>query len=394
MLTNIGKNILAKYLIGQTQSYASHISFGCGPRPLSTASALGDYSAKTSLDFEMFRSPIISRGYVTEYLRDVDGEISVDPTTGLPLQFSQIVLTAQMPTPERYEITEVGLYPAVSNPSAGNSDSKIVSSFANTENWQHHTDTSQILSIPLKQESLDKVNGVLPPDAVEGAINVAEKVFYANSDNAVLDSDIRLNRNERPRFLNSSLFLRGDLSETNFSNSVISPVADAAHVRLSNATSLRLDRNSAQDELKVAFSLINKNNNSTDPSEVRLVIEFANSESSDAPYARLQARITSDLSQNRYFLISQKLEDLQKSSNFVWGAVTTVKAYVSVIVGGQLSSDYYVALDGLRLENLTAQNPLYGLTGYTVVRTENGRPLIKSDRTNNLMEFRFAMDVN
>jgi hypothetical protein len=393
MLTNTGKNILAKYLIGQTQSYASHISFGCGAVPLSTTSPLGDYSNKQAMDFEMFRAPIISRGYVTEYVRDEDGEISVDPVSGDPIQFSQIVLTAQMPTPERYEITEVGLFPASANPSAGNADSKMIYSFNSTENWQHHTSDSQILTIPSKQESLDKIDGVVPDGESAGSINVTEKVFYANSDNSVLDSGLKLSRNERPRFLNGSLFLRGDLSSTTLTGSLISPATSAAHVRLSNVTNLRLDRSSAQDELRVAFSLINKNDDLTNPNDVRLVVEFATSESSGAPYARMQARLTSGLSSNRYFVISQKLEDLEKSTGFAWGAVTTVKAYVSVLVDGELSSDYYIALDGLRVENLTAQNPLYGLTGYTVIKTEDGRPLIKSDRANNLMEFRFAMDV-
>lgn len=390
MLTNTGRNILAKYLIGQTQSYASHIAFGCGARALSSTTPFDDYSDKTTLDFEMFRSPIISRGYVTEFVRDADGEISVDPVTGEPIKFSQIVLTAQMPTPERYEITEVGIYPASANPSAARSDSRMMYSFTNTESWQHYTDQGAILTIPSKQESLDKINGVVPDGATAGSINVTEKVFYANSDNPVLDSNIKLGRNERPRFLNSSLFLRGDLSETTLTGQVLSPDTAAAHVRLSNASNLNLNRNSAQDEIRLAFSLINKNEDLTNPAEVRIIVEFAASDANDAPYARLTARITEGFNSNRYFVFSQKLEDLVKSTNFSWGTVTTIKVYAEVLVGGSGSSDYYVALDGIRIENLTAQNPLYGLTGYTVIKTENGRPLIKIDRSNNLMEFRFT----
>ena len=34
MITNSGKNILAKYLVGQTTSYASHIAIGCGTKPV------------------------------------------------------------------------------------------------------------------------------------------------------------------------------------------------------------------------------------------------------------------------------------------------------------------------------------------------------------------------
>ena len=86
MITNTGKTIIAKYLIGQAPAYASYIAIGCGATPLTTGDIPGDYSAKKNLDFEMFRVPISSRGFINE-----DG---VD----------KIVLTAELPTEERYEI--------------------------------------------------------------------------------------------------------------------------------------------------------------------------------------------------------------------------------------------------------------------------------------------------
>ena len=88
MITNTGKDILSKYLIGQAPAYASYIAVGCGAKPLDSESPGEiDYSSKTSLDFEMFRVPIISRGYVNE------GGVS------------KIVFTAELPTEERYEIS-------------------------------------------------------------------------------------------------------------------------------------------------------------------------------------------------------------------------------------------------------------------------------------------------
>lgn len=95
MITNTGKDILAKYLIGQAPAYASYIAVGCGATPIVTDGPLGDYSGKKELDFEMFRVPIISRGYVNE-----DG-------------ISKIVFTGELPTEERYEITEVGVFQQV-----------------------------------------------------------------------------------------------------------------------------------------------------------------------------------------------------------------------------------------------------------------------------------------
>jgi hypothetical protein len=35
MITNTGKNIIAKYLLGQAPAFASYIAVGCGPKPLS-----------------------------------------------------------------------------------------------------------------------------------------------------------------------------------------------------------------------------------------------------------------------------------------------------------------------------------------------------------------------
>ena len=66
MITNTGKYIIAKYLLGQTPAYASYMALGCGPKPLDTSDSAPDYSAKENLDFEMFRVPISSRGYVVE----------------------------------------------------------------------------------------------------------------------------------------------------------------------------------------------------------------------------------------------------------------------------------------------------------------------------------------
>jgi hypothetical protein len=142
MITNTGKNILAKYLVGQTPSYASHIAVGCGPTPLVADGQLGDYSNKKSLDFEMFRVPIISRGFVDE-----DG-------------VSKVVLTAELPTQERYEITEVGIFSAASNPAAGAFDSKNIFSFSDSELWKYSSQGTEIPSIyePLDDRVVKVIN--------------------------------------------------------------------------------------------------------------------------------------------------------------------------------------------------------------------------------------------
>jgi hypothetical protein len=47
----------------------------------------------------------------------------------------------------------------------------------------------------------------------------------------------------------------------------------------------------------------------------------------------------------------------------------------------------------MRFENVATINPLYGLTGYSKIRTLDAKPVIKDANTSNLVEFRFGLDV-
>jgi len=398
MITNTGKNILAKYLIGQAPAYASYISFGCGaPKALGPGDSFGDYSSYENLNFEMFRAPIVSRGYVTEQTLDANDN---------PVEVPQIVLTAELPTEERYEITELGVFSAGSNPSAGANDSKILYAFSNSENWQFHSSTAGVSSIRLHSQPLDlQQDGTLQENDLEGSINQPEKVFAADSDNLTLDAQIRVNREERCRFLNNTIFLRGDTTViTGTGNDMQVSLSDVTHIHL-NGVNLNLDRNSASDQIKLGFSVLNKNADSAQPTSVKIIVEFASADVVDGAnyeYARLKTEIDSsnvDFASSRYFVATKALEELETSSGFSWNQVAIVKVYASIAgpnSSGTLvdySDQFYVGLDAIRLENISTKNPLYGLTGYTVVKTDNGQPIIKEPNSANLVEFRFAMDV-
>lgn len=452
MLTNTGKSILAKYLIGQAPAYASYISFGCGAIPKSGVESFGDYSQKESMDFEMFRAPITSRGYVTDveqatitsvtatgtqlvFIADnsfnegdvititgtnvaafnlVDAVIASRNATSFAINstasgtytaggvatrtLSSIVFTAQLPTEERYEISEVGVYSAGANPSAGANDSKTMYAFGQGENWEYHAHSASAITIPRYTDSLDKINGVIPDGAIAGSINVPDKVFQANADNAVLDAATRISRNERPRFLNNVVFMRGDTSLVTGTGSALSvDSSNTAHIHFSGTNLASLDKNSGQDEIRLALSIVNKAEAATNPTDVKVIVEFANAEGSANPqYARFNAHIPAagnSFSSNRYFVVSKKLEELEKTGGFTWAGVTVVKVYATILDAGGPSDDYYLGLDAIRLENTTTLNPLYGLVGYTVVKNTDGNPIIKAANTSNLMEFRFAMDV-
>lgn len=450
MITNTGKAIMAKYLLGQTPSYASYMAFGCGPKALKvlsyipttkavvsttatltigthellagdyvtisgvgygldgvflltsvtsttisyittvtafaqesvpstgTASVSKNYSNKTSLDLEMFRAPIISKGYVVE--------------NGI----SKIVLTSELPTDERYEITEIGIFPAEINSLNGTYDSKNILSFSDTEGWKYNTNTE----IPSTITTLDSVSS--------GTINASlGKYFFANSDNTAFTYPLRLEKQERPRYLNNSLILQGDLSQLTFG----SPSTSGTGYRVNLPISIDVSKNNLSDEFRLGFSVLSRDINAAETvSLVEILLEFATDDAllndSSREYARMEISVANGTSSNqanfasnRYFVASKKLKDLVYSGNFSWESVKYVNVYVSV--DGSVSSNsanFYVALDLLRLENTSQANPIYGLTGYTVVKnlSTNGvysTPLLKNINTSNLIEFRYNMDV-
>jgi hypothetical protein len=386
VITNIGKNILAKYLVGQTQSYASHIAVGCGATPLASDGVFGDYSLKESLDFEMFRVPIISRGFVNE-----DGS-------------SKVVLTAEMPTEERYEITEVGIFSAGSNPVAGSFDSRVVYSFAETDNWLYSVDGESPLEIPIEYGPLDGEEN-------NGNINQESKVFSTNADNRIFTNENRVERNERCRFLNNIIAMRGDTSNISYNPQGSMVGVTGSDYIVLDPTSVDFTKNSPSDELRFAFSVVNRVPGTSlspaiVPDNVKILLEFSHTgtdgnlqyakfvvDIDDTGYQSGISQNTHDFTNNRYVVVSKTFQELEKSLRFKWSDVTTAKIYASVIKGNLPSDSFYVCLDALRIENTTSTNSLYGLTGYSVIKSVGARPVIKSANTTNYIEFRFVLDV-
>ena len=387
MITNTGKTIIGKYMLGQAPAYASFLAVGCGPTPLETGDVADDFATKENLDFEMFRVPISSRGFVNE--------------NGI----NKIVLTAELPTEERYEISEVGLYSAGSNPSAGAYDSKTVFAFTTGENWQYQTGASAT--------AIDVVSAPLDDPNDDNVIAVADTVFQTNADNSIFYKASRENRYERCRFLNNIILIRGDEadltisteSDDTFDHFVIENGSN--HIRLTGAN-VDFTRNSPIDELRLAFSIVSKTGNSSAiPEIVRILVEFSSTDGSE--FARFEAEVAhgssgnlenaiADFQTNRYFVVSKQLQDLYTTSGFTWDLVTIVKIYACVITdeSGEFdvpSNNYYIALDSMRLENIATTNPLYGLTGYSIIKNDNAETIVKSPNTSNYVEFRFSIGV-
>ena len=511
MITNSGKEIIAKYLMGTAPAYASYIALGCGPKPrqnintVSSVSSVGSVftaasvsaiwvgakvtiisgtgtlstsqdtlitaitnnttftvspaptvalsgatvsvqppSNKNVLDFEMFRVPIASRGYIND-----DG-------------VNKIILTAELPTEERYEISEVGIFSAGSNPTAGAYDSKTISAFADTENWQF-VDLTTIASPTLITTSI-----------IDGSNNITSvsNAIQTNANNAAFLNATRAERYERCRYLNNVLMLRGNTSHISIVDG--DPVIETNPKFLQlTGQSVDFSRNSTSDLLKIAFSIVNVNGDASPiPDNVRVVVEFSNSDGTQ--YARLvadAANSTYNFATNRYMSIEKRLDELVYfSSNpvnpFSWNNVSVVKVYTSALrtlsisdkeasstyvtlttadthnlsagdlvvidgidsrcngtfsvydtptpttfryasAGSTVSSvpvnpeveveaalsTFFIALDAVRLDNVATINPLYGLTGYSIIQNTDAETVIKSPNTNNYVEFRFILDV-
>ena len=382
MITNKGRNILAKYLIGQAPAYASYLAMGVGANPLGPADSLGNYASQGSLEFEALRIPITSKGYVY----DENG-------------VANIVFAGELPSNQRYLFTEIGVYSAKSNPAAGGQDSKMIYTFSTSENWEYHTELTSV--------GIETIVAPLNLEVAGHTIEVADPAFRTNSDNYIFNSTSRKKIFENPRFLDRALVISGATSFLESDGTNLTLKARGAgdpyygsHIHL---TGVRPDfgKNSAEDELRLAFSILSKDDTPSGASVggVRILLEFASTDSINPDnYARASIDLGPqdvNFAENRYIVTTTKLSELEKSVGFTWNTVNSVKFYVMVFdtITEEPSSDFYVALDGLRLENVTAQNPLYGLSGYTQILTDDGLPITKEPNSSSIIEFRFGMDV-
>ncbi len=374
MITNVGTGILTKYLLGQTASYASHIAIGCGATPISTTP--GDYSAKTSLDFEMIRLPILSRGHIIEN------------------NTQQIVFTAEMPSDGRYEISEVGIYPAAGNPSATTYDSKTLFTFDQNSSEKWLADSAEI---PLITASLD---------SGDGSINATDAIFRANATNIVFENVNRLANfnNETPRFLDSAIFIEGNAAdlpepESGFSQqqsdaavAAYTPVTADKFIKYST-TGVNLKKYGPNDKIKIAMSVINKSSSSGAPEHVAIQIRFKTA-TADAVLGKIiSAGDSWNPSISRYLVIEEELQNIVQESGFVWDNVNAVEIYVAAFELTAPSANYYVVLDGVRIENVSSTSPVYGLVGYSVIKNTTAETVKKKANASTLVEFRFAVDV-
>lgn len=379
MITNSGKQILAKYLIEQAPSYASHIAVGCGLNP-DADTDIEDFTNEKTLKFEMFRVPITSRGYTTE--------------NGI----SKIIFSAELPSQEVYYISEAGIFSSGTNPIATTSDSRMLYTFSSAENWEYHSDTS-VTAIKSYTVTTDgNTLAYLSNGAIKTDSNL-DIPFHIDTTDPLFTNSLRDQFKEQPRLLDNSIMISGGLS-TITNTAGIWTANTQPHIHLTNQ-SLSFDVNSSSDEFVLAFSIIKKSKGISNPTSAKIMVEFSTSETEEngiGQYARLQAEVVSGdfATNNGYYYFTKRIpfSELKRTTAFVWNAVKIAKVYVD-IAG---DSNYFVILDGLRFNNLSDMNanPLYGMTSYSPFyggSGENIKPVLKDANTNNIIEVEFDIEL-
>jgi hypothetical protein len=400
---------------------------------------------KKALDFEMFRVPITSKGYIND--------------NGV----NKIVFTSQLPSEERYEITEIGIYSAGSNSFAGTYDSKTVTAFSGSENWELS------FGATLVGPSLDGVLFREYETSITSSLNnivATNPAIKTSTSNGVFSNVTRLARYERPRYLTNVFLLKGDTSYISKTGNVLQVHGTPASLQTIGRT-VDFSRNAPSDILKLAFSILAVDGSTSDvPGSVRMIVEFSNPDGSQSAKMNIDATdIDYRFSENRYVLAEKRLDELTYTPQFSWKTVDTIRIYSSVIkntaathklilngvatlttlvphklkVGDAVnisgvsglngirvvtatptdisfsfattegnailqeiipaanvesgSTDFYIALDGLRLDNISTPNPLYGLVGYSIIQNDDRTAIVKSPNSTNFIEYRFIMDV-
>lgn len=455
MITNRGKDIIARYLAGQTPAAFSHIAIGVGPRPKSTTHEHQEYAVKTHLDFEALRIPITTASLLQE-----SGK-------------TKIVFSGTLPTDKRYEITEIGIYPAVNNSLLTTAQDLLMFSVVDQENWTESggsdipytsltpgldiipigstgemtpaespgisftlnnyvvgatyevsplNNSGTLLEITKDGDTITAVDNkavfqatsnshaIVKTSGTAEAISIKRAllaVFLKATDPVLLTPDRILHRS---RVGDDSLLLRGDYSSltgTPYTNGTGGYTLGGSYVYVENFSST-LSKARGDDEIKVAVSIVPKVYDvidsvltaAPDKPAIRLCLEFSH----ETEYARAEWLINADTATevlpptvnfvtNQYYVATKKVNAISYSNNFQWAKANTVKVYAEVDTNGPTEKDqYWISLDAIRFDSNNDNNPIYGLVAYSVVSNPQEAPQIKSAGLESQIEYKISME--
>ena len=386
MITTNGKNIVAKYLLNQAPEFASHIAIGVGGQVYPTSSSATFSASVQSLEFEVGRVPILSKGLLKE-----DGQ-------------EKIVFKAELPIEQRYKITELGLYPAATNAVAGSFDSRIIATFGNSEPWAYSNN--------LDNSGTVLYIGPVPiSNSPVGSIKMDEwdDFIFINSNSSIFEYSDRLNRGEPPRYLNRSLSVSGStsvVSGASASSSLINTSSSASYYIENNSISLNLGKNLPTDQIKLAFSVVSLARtgvNSQAPDNVKIRLEFLNNSGASTSKAFVNIALQDidivnpekSLDSSRYQVITKNLSDFETTQNFSWSSVNGVRIYTCIHDDSNVpTGEHFVFYDGLRFENVSSYNPLYSLVAAEYIKTLDENPILKRENSTSYIEYRFGIGVS
>lgn len=335
---------------------------------------------KTKMNFEAFRVPVTAASVAYE------GGVT------------KVILTGTLPSAQRYEFSEIGIFSAESNSLLTTEPPRMIYTFSDTEGWEYHTG-STISDVEYVGEIS---NNGLDINAIPAGVNA--KAFFISADNQVFFPDLR--KNQRMRIYQDALLIRGDMSTVNDATSTWALSGDHVHLtgRLVDLTRARSD-----DEIKIAVAVINKNytyiTGAGVANEARIALRFMSSEDASA-HATAQVVLTdgavsdsqfpdeTDFVNNGYYVASFNKSDLVYTGSFSWENVTVCQVWVEVEPGtGQTSADYYVAVDAVRFDTNNENNPAYGMTAYSEIRNASASTEVKVAQSESQIEYKIYLEV-
>lgn len=364
MITNTGKNLIAKYLLNQAPEFASHIAVGIGGNAQPISSSVTFLTDDDSLNFEVVRVPILSKGLIKE-----DG-------------VEKIVFKAQLPTDQRLQITEIGLYPAESNVLAEKYDSKILSTFTNSETWTYSQFGSASVVGYIGDIPIDIAGNIV-------ATNIPEFSFV-DSDSSIFEFSNRKDRNEQPRYLTKSLLTYGNSASINSSFSV----SDSSYYVENSTLNINMGNNLPTDKIKLAFSVLSRQigTDSAPNTGVRFVVKFINN-IPGSPSASAGILVpSSEITNGRYQIATTTISNFTAETNFSWNNINTVRIYC--FADDNTPEDYFIILDALKIDNVSTINPLYGLVAAEYLETPDEYPVLKRENSISYIEYRFGLGVS
>ena len=355
MITEAGKQLIAKYLLGQAPSYASFISFGCGAVEETDGSGniLPPDPNKQVMDFELIRVPITSRSYLVDEFEDASGN---------PFNRNVISLVGQMPFDEGMRVNEVAIWSDSTN-ALTQSNSRIICAFTEKENWMW-LDGTERKSIEFLNNPLSGANAGDTSDP--GDISPSHPNVFSCSN---LNQSLLVGREgQGTRFLNHNIMMRDN--ETIF--------VDGKGVDLPDYSSY--------DQLRFAFAFYSDLPVPSGVPSAEIKIKFMK----DPSFAETAA--TWNIGPEQWGLYNVAKSDLGDASieygtNFSWKEVK----WIQIEITG-MNAEFYFAPDALRFDNVATQNPLYKMTGYT--RLENNTFIEHQSGTNSYAQFRFELGAN